>query len=120
MRAFAGIGSAFAAALAAVVLAAGAAGAPRTTEPVRLVPVSVTLEAKRARLDHKAVGFESVVQFRIRNRTGSARTFAIGGQRVTVRARGYRVLLLQFELRGSYPYVSTGGGTTYRGVFRVV
>jgi hypothetical protein len=111
-----------ASALAAGTLAAGAGGAPATTLPVQIVPLDVTITDEALRLQYKAVAFDSAVQFRIRNRTRAVRSFAIGGQRVKVRAKGYRVLLLQFEIRGAFPYSSSGpkGSKTLKGVLRVV
>ena len=108
-------------ALAATQLAVSATAAPTTTEPVRIVPVNVTLTAQRVALDITGVGFQNTVQFRVRNRSGIARTFAIGGQKLRVPPKGFRILLLFFDLRGKYPYtVTPGSKTAHRGIFRVV
>lgn len=108
-------------ALVATQLAAGATSAPATTEPVLIVPVNVTLTDVRATLDTRGVGFQNTVQFRVRNRSAIARTFAIGGQKLRVGPRGYRILLIFFESRGTYPYTVTPGSKSgHRGIFRVV
>lgn len=118
LRAIAGISVV---ALAATQLALGATAAPATTEPVRIVAVNVTLTDQRVALDVTGVGFQNTAQFRVRNRSEIARTFAIGGQKVRVAAKGYRILLLFFDVRGKYPYtVTPGSKTAHRGVFRVV
>lgn len=105
--------------LAAAQVAASAP--PLTTEPVQIVAVNVTLTDQRVALDVTGIGFQNTAQFRVRNRSATARTFAIGGQKLRVAPKGYRILLITFELRGKYPYaVTPGAKTTYRGVFRVV
>ena len=120
-RAFTAVSVLALVALAATQLAVSAAAAPTTTEPVRIVPVNVTLTAERVALDITGVGFQNTVQFRVRNRSGIARTFAIGGQKLRVPPKGFRILLLFFDLRGKYPYtVTPGSKTAHRGIFRVV
>ena len=108
-------------ALAATQVATSASAAPTTTEPVRIVAVNVTLTDKRATLDVPGVGFQNTVQFRVRNRSAIARTFAIGGQKLKVAPKAFRILLLFFDVRGQYKYTVTPGSKTgHRGVFRVV
>jgi hypothetical protein len=123
-RLIGGVSALAAAAVTAGTLAvtSGGAAAPGTTEPVRIYPVSVTLTAKAVRMNRHAIPFQAAAQFRVRNTTRAKRTFAIGGQRVVVRARGARVFLLIFEARGKFPYVSSGptGTRPVRGVVRVV
>lgn len=122
-RLVAGVSALGATALAAGTLAAGAVGAaPSTTEPVRIYPVDVTLTESKVTFNHHAIPFQSAAQFRLRNTTRANRTFSLGGQRVTVRARGARILILIFEIRGRFPYVSAGpkGTKPVRGVVRVV
>jgi hypothetical protein len=123
-RLIGGVSALSATAVAAGTLAATAAGAaaPGTTEPVRIYPVNVTLTDKAVRIDHHAIPFQSAAQFRVRNTTRAKRTFAIGGQRVVVRAKGARIFLLIFETRGNFPYVSSGpkGTRPVRGVVRVI
>jgi hypothetical protein len=111
--------------LAAAVLAASAVGAnaaPRTTEPVQIYPVDVTLSEKSVKFNHFAIPFDAAAQFRIRNTTRANRVFSLGGQRVTVRAKGARILIIIFDIRGRFPYVSAGpkGTKPVRGHLRVV
>ena len=123
-RLTAGVSALGATALAAVTLAAGAAdaGGPATTEPVRIYPVDVTLTATAVKFNHVAIPFQAAAQLRIRNTTPANRTFSLGGQRVTVRAKGARIMILIFEIRGRFPYVSAGpkGTRPVRGVLRVI
>ena len=120
-RAFTAVSALALVALAATQLAVGATPGPTTTEPVRIVPVNVTVTNQRVALDVTGVGFQNTVQFRVRNRSGVARTFAIGGQKLRVAPKGFRILLLFFDLRGRYPYtVTPGSKTAHRGFFRVV
>lgn len=108
-------------ALAATQVAAGATAAPTTTEPVRIVAVNVTMTDQRVALDVTGIGFQNTAQFRVRNRSAIARTFAIGGQKLRVPPKGFRILLLTFDIRGKFPYaVTPGSKPAYRGVFRVV
>lgn len=108
-------------ALAAAQLAVGATRAPATTEPLRILAVNVGITKTKLTLDQPGAGFQNAVQFRVRNRTAVARTFAIGGQKVRVAPSGTRILLIWFEIRGKYAYVSTAPGQkTFRGVFNVV
>jgi hypothetical protein len=61
----------------------------------------------------------STVEFRVRNRTASARTFTVAGRRIVVPARKLRFLGFEFDRRGRYVYVSRGPGRVVRGTFRV-
>jgi hypothetical protein len=119
-RALAAVLASIMVALAAVQFAAGAAVAPRTTEPVRLVPINVTVTAARVKLDMHRIGFQNMAQFRIRNRTAIARTFSIGGQKMRVAANGYRIMLLFCDVRGSFRYTVTPGSSAHRGTFLVI
>jgi hypothetical protein len=113
-----------ASALAAATVVAGAGGAtgPGTTEPVQIYPFAITLQEDAIKLEHHAIPFDSFAQFRIRNTTGHVRSFSIGGQTVKVRAKGGRILIIQFNARGKYPYVSKGpkGTKTFRGSIPVI
>jgi hypothetical protein len=111
-------------ALAAASVAAGAGGAngPATTEPVQIYPFGVTIQEAAVKLEHHAIPFDSFAQFRIKNTTRHNRTFSIGGQSVTVRAKGGRILIIQFNARGKYPFISKGpkGTKTLRGTIPVI
>jgi hypothetical protein len=111
-------------ALAAASVAAGAGGAtrPATTEPVQIYPFGITIQDAAVKLEHHAIPFDSFTQFRIRNTTRHVRSFSIGGQTVKVRAKGGRILIIQFAARGKYPFVSRGpkGTKTLRGAIPVI
>ena len=114
-----------AAAFAAASVAAGAGGAttgPATTEPVQIYPFGITIHEAAVKLEHHAIPFDSFTQFRIKNTTRHNRTFSIGGQTVTVRAKGGRILIIQFAARGKYPFTSRGpkGTKTFRGTIPVI
>jgi hypothetical protein len=113
-----------ASAFAAATVAAGAGGAtgPATTEPVQIYPFGITIQERAVKLQHHAIPFDSFTQFRIRNTTPHKRTFSIGGQTVAVRAKGGRILIIQFAARGKYPFTSKGpkGTRTLRGTIPVI
>ena len=120
-RTFIGVSATALVALAMTQWAVGATNTPATTEPVRIVPINVTLTDARAAFDQKGAGFYNTVQFRVRNRSSIARTFAIGGQKLRVAPKGYRILLLFFDVRGKYPYTVTPRSTpAHRGTFLIV
>jgi hypothetical protein len=105
--------------LAALVALAVPAASTATTEPVALVNVRVGLTAHRVSFDVKQVPRGNYAQFHLRNTTGVRRRFTLAGRSVVIPARRVRLLVLFFDVRGRYPYVSRGGGTAIRGVFRV-
>ena len=107
-------------ALAAVVTVASATGASTTTEPIMIVPIQVSLTNQQAVLDDKVVERGSVVQFRIRNKSSVKRTFTIGGFKAAVNPRGNATLLISFDTRGKFPYVSRAATSVHRGFLRVV
>lgn len=104
------------------LLVGGARSAPATTQPANIHVIEVTFTNTRAQLAPSRVVFESIVEFRIRNRSTLARTFKIGGLQTKIRAQGAGVLLLHFPVRGKFPYVVVGpkGSQPLTGVFRVV
>jgi hypothetical protein len=110
------------AALAVGLLAAGARGAPATTQPADIHIIDVTVTNARAQLAPGRVVFQSIVEFRVRNRTAVVRTFKIGGLQTRIRAQGAGILLMHFPERGKFPYAFVGpkGSQPLRGVFRVV
>ena len=107
-------------ALAAVVTVASATGASTTTEPIMIVPIQVSLTSQQAVLDDKVVDRGSVVQFRIRNKSSVKRTFTIGGFQATVKPHGNATILISFDTRGKFPYVSRAATSVHRGFLRVV
>lgn len=108
------------AALAAAQVAVSAVQAPSTTEPLRIIAINVAITDAKLILDQRTVALLNVGQFRVRNRTAVARTFAIGGQKVRVAPKGNKVMLVYFDTRGKYAYASTAARQpTLRGVFIV-
>ena len=107
-------------ALAAVIAVASASGAPATTEPIMIVPIQVSLTNTQAVLDDKVVDRGSVVQFRIRNRSSVKRTFTIGGFKAAIQPHGNATILISFDTRGRFPYVSRAATSVHRGFLRVV
>ena len=107
-------------ALAAVVTVASATGASTTTEPIMIVPIQVSLTNQQAVLDDKVVDRGSVVQFRIRNKSSVKRTFTIGGFQAAVKPHGNATILISFDTRGKFPYVSRAATSVHRGFLRVV
>lgn len=107
-------------ALAAVVTVASATGASTTTEPIMIVPIQVSLTSQQAVLDDKIVDRGSVVQFRIRNKSSVKRTFTIGGFQAVVKPHGNATILISFDTRGTFPYVSRAATSVHRGFLRVV
>jgi hypothetical protein len=105
--------------LGALVALAVPAAATATTEPVALVNIRVSLAANRVSFDVKQVPRGNYGQFHVRNTTATRRVFTLAGRSIVVPARGLRLLVLFFDTRGRYPYVSRGSGTALRGVFRV-
>jgi len=106
--------------LAAVVTAASATGASNTTEPIMIVPIQVSLTNQQAVLDDKVVDRGSVVQFRIRNKSSVKRTFTIGGFKAAIKPRGNATILISFDTRGKFLYVSRAATSVHRGFLRVV
>jgi len=103
-------------AVGALVLAA-AAGA--TTQPSMIVGVKVSLDARGGALSPSRVGRGVYVQFAVRNATRARRVFSVAGRSIVVPALRRRLLVLFFDARGRYRYVSRGGGMTVHGVFVV-
>lgn len=106
-----------AAALAAAAVFAASAGA--TTAPELVVGVSVSMTSSAVKLSSKQVLRGNYVEFHVRNRTAARRTFSVAGRSIVVPARKLRQLAIMFDVRGTYRYVSRGGGTAIRGTFRV-
>jgi hypothetical protein len=107
----------------AVLLALGAvalpAGAAATTEPSIVVGVDVSLAPHTVRVSPSAVRRGTYVRFNVRNTTSSRHVFRLAGRSIAVPARRNRFLVLFFDYRGRYTYMSRGSGTTVRGIFRV-
>jgi hypothetical protein len=107
----------------AVLLALGAvafpAGAAATTEPSLIIGVEVALTRTSVTLSPKQAARGQYVQFRVRNTSTARRLFSLAGKTIAVPARKDRLLVIFFDARGRYAYVSRGAGTAIRGIFRV-
>ena len=105
--------------LFAVGALALAATAGATTEPTLIVGVKVSLGKRAVSLSPSRVSRGMYVQFAVRNTTRTRRVFSVAGRSIVVPALRHRLLVLFFDARGRYRYVSRGGGTALRGVFVV-
>jgi hypothetical protein len=109
--------------LAPLILAAGAFTMPpigaATTVPSLIVVVKVTLTPQAVHLSAKRARRGNYVRFDVRNATAKRRTFTLAGRGIAVPARRGRFLVILFDARGRYEYVSRTSQTTIRGVFRV-
>lgn len=108
---------------APLILAAGILALPRngaaTTAPSLVVPVKVTLTPQAVRFSAKWAPRGNYVQFNVRNTTAKRRTFSLAGRTIAVPARRGRFLVILFDARGRYVYVSRTSQTAIRGIFRV-
>jgi len=107
-------------ALPAALAVASASGAPATTQPIAIVPIQVSLTNTRAALDLKVVKRGSVVQFRIRNKSSVKQTFSVGGLRAAVKPRANATILVSFDTRGRFLFVSRAATSVHRGYIRVI
>jgi hypothetical protein len=108
---------------APLILAAGILALPpngaATTAPSLIVAVKVTLTPEAVRFSAKRAPRGNYVQFDVRNTTAKRRTFSLAGRTIAVPARRRRLLVVFFDARGRYPYVSRTSQTAIRGIFRV-
>ncbi len=77
------------------------------------------MTSTRTTLDTTRVERGSIVQFRIRNQSATKSLFAIGGHKATVKPKGFAIILIAFDERGSYPYQTRQAATVHRGILRV-
>jgi hypothetical protein len=104
--------------LAAGILALPPSGAA-TTAPSLIVAVKVTPTPAAVRLSAKRAPRGNYVQFNVRNTTDKRRSFSLAGRTIAVPARRGRFLVMFFDVRGRYPYVSRTSHTAIRGIFRI-
>jgi hypothetical protein len=91
-----------------------------TTEPGLIVGVDVALKPHTVTLSGKSVRRGFYVDFKVRNTTASRRSFSVAGHTVAVPARKTRLLVIMFDVRGKFTYVSRlASGRAIRGVFTV-
>ncbi len=107
--------------LCLVCLAGAVSGsASATTEPSLTVRIDVGLTAKQVKLSQSSVRRGYYVQFRVRNTTLTRRTFSVAGRTIRVPAKKSRLMVVDFLVRGRYPYVSRGpSSSAIHGLFRV-
>ena len=102
-----------------LVVAAVAGSASATTQPSTIVGVDVGLTRNAVTLSSKQAERGQYVQFRVRNMSTVRRTFSLAGKTIAVPAHRNRLLVIFFDARGGYRYVSRGAGTTVHGTFRI-
>ena len=91
-----------------------------TTEPDLLVGVDVALKPDAVTLSSTHVKRGHYVEFKLRNTTTSRRMFSLAGRTVTVPPRKFRFLVIMFDFRGKYAYMSRlASGAAVRGTFTV-
>jgi hypothetical protein len=105
--------------LAVLVAGTVCASASATTAPTSTIRIDVALSAQRVTLSQSAIRRGYYAQFRVRNRTAAYRTFTIAGRSIRVPAKKVRLVVVDFLVRGRYPYASRGPQSVARGVFRV-
>jgi hypothetical protein len=107
--------------VAALMLVVAVPSGTATTLPSLIFHVSVSLEPSAVTLSAKQVRRGNYVEFKVRNTTAKRRLFTVAGRTISIPARSYRLLVVSFEVRGKYRYVSRSTtGTAVRGTFRVV
>jgi hypothetical protein len=91
-----------------------------TTQPDLIVGVNVSLKPNSVTLSQKQVRRGYYVQFKVRNATPGRRLFSLAGRTIAIPAKKLRYLVISFEVRGKYGYVSRpAGGSGVRGTFTV-
>jgi hypothetical protein len=91
-----------------------------TTLPNLIVRVGVSLKPSAVTLSSKQVRRGNYVEFRVRNTTATRRMFSVAGRTIAIPAKKYRLLVISFDVRGKYRYVSRGTtGTSVHGTFVV-
>ena len=96
--------------LVPLLLAAGVAFMPAnvaaTTVPSLIVAVKVTLTPHAVSFSAKRAARGNYVRFHVRNTTAKRHTFSLAGRPIVVPARRDRFLVIYFDARGHYTYVS--------------
>jgi hypothetical protein len=102
--------------LVVVAVPSGAA----TTLPNLIVHVNVALRPDAVMLSVKKVRRGNYVEFKVSNTTAKQRKFSVAGRTIIVPAKKYRLLVISFDVRGKYRYVSRGTtGAALQGTFVV-
>jgi hypothetical protein len=107
--------------VAALLVVVAVPKGPATTLPSLIFHVSVSLKPSTVTLSAKQVRRGNYVEFKVRNTTAQRRLFSVAGRTIAIPAGKYRLLVVSFDVRGRYSYVSRSTtGTAIRGTFRVV
>jgi hypothetical protein len=107
--------------VAALMLVVAVPSGTATTLPSLIFHVSVSLRPTTVTLSAKQVRRGNYVEFKVSNTTAKRRLFTVAARTISIPARSYRLLVVSFDVRGNYRYVSRGTtGTAVRGTFRVV
>jgi hypothetical protein len=107
--------------VAALMLVVAVPSGTATTQPSLLLHVSVSLKPTTVTLSATQVRRGNYVEFKVSNTTAKRRLFTVAGRTISIPARSYRLLVVSFDVRGNYRYVSRSTtGTAVRGTFRVV
>jgi len=95
------------------------ANAAATTAPSLIVHVKVTLTPQAVSFSAKRAARGNYVQFRVRNATAKRHTFSLASRSIIVPARRDRFLVIYFDARGRYSYVSRTPQKAIHGTFRI-
>jgi hypothetical protein len=91
-----------------------------TTMPSLILHVSVSLKPSAVTLSSTHVRRGNYVEFNVRNTTAKRRMFSVAGRTIAIPARKNRLLVISFDVRGRYSYISRSTtGTPVRGTFIV-
>jgi hypothetical protein len=108
------------AALVVLMLVVAVPSGTATTLPSLILRVSVSLKPSVVTLSSTQVRRGNYVEFRVRNTTAKRRLFSVAGRTIAIPAGKYRLLVISFDVRGKYRYVSRGAtGTPVHGTFVV-
>lgn len=107
--------------VALILFVVMAPGALATTQPSLIVGVDVSLKPNTVTVAPKQVRRGYYVQFKVRNTTASRRLFTVAGRTIVIPAQRFRYLVISFEVRGTYRYVSRrASGEPVHGTFTVI
>ena len=107
-------------ALVLLMLVVAVPSGTATTLPNLIVHVGVSLKPSAVTLSVKQVRRGNYVEFNVKNTTATRRLFSVAGRTIAVPAKKNRLLVISFDVRGKYRYVSrTTTGKPVGGTFVV-
>jgi hypothetical protein len=107
-------------ALVLLMLVVAVPSGTATTLPSLILRVNVSLKPSVVTLSAKKVRRGNYVEFNVRNTTAKRRVFSVAGRTIAVPAGKNRLLVISFDVRGKYRYVSRGtAGKPVGGTFVV-